>query len=118
MIDPLEAHDPPPEWMEALLERASALADAALRIGLYADDVTFAPVPTPFGPRVAAVIRFSIGEVAFTKRVQDPEQERVDRQFKEMTFSMGTDRFLDERERMKKLLSEGRSIFDPGDDEQ
>ena len=110
-----EFGEPNEDDLDKLTERIEPLSDAARRIGCYLDRSVVTSIPTPFGPKLAIVAEFSLGQVAFTTRVQDPEQEQVDRMFSEMTFGLGTDELLDSREQMRRNLAEGRSIFDDGD---
>jgi hypothetical protein len=43
-----------------------------------------------------------LGDVAFTKRVQDPTQNDFDASFREMTAAMAKERFEEMRERIKR----------------
>lgn len=107
---------PDPEEIQKLESRIEPLEDAARKIGCYLDRAVVTTIPGPFGPRLAVVAEFSLGKVAFTGRVQDPEQEQIDRVFSEMTFGFGSDAFLDARSRVQRNLDAGRQAFDDGDD--
>ncbi len=107
---------PNPEEIQKLESRIEPLEDAARKIGCYLDRAVVTTIPGPFGPRLAVVAEFSLGKVAFTGRVQDPEQEQIDRVFSEMTFGFGSDEFLDANARVERNLAAGRQAFDDGDE--
>lgn len=107
--------EPTPEEIEHFKAKVTKLEELARKLGLYMDRVTMTDMATPLGTRWCIVADFTIGDVAFVKRVQDPEQAKIDKQFKQMTHGMGTDEFLELREQMKKNIEEGRNPLDKGD---
>lgn len=105
---------------DLLFERWTDVPDELRQIGLYeAGPPQIAMVPTPFGPRPALVANFSIGKVAFSKRVQHPEDAKFDNQFDVMAIQAEDDAFLDEQNRIRRLLAEGKTMDEIllGDDE-
>jgi hypothetical protein len=100
-----------------LQERAADLDDDLRRLGLYTEAGQIIGVDTPMGPRPALAIMTVIGDVAYTPRVQDPETAAFDQQFRVMEAEEGTNAFLDERERIKRNIAEGRDALDDGDEE-
>lgn len=127
MTDPDEPHehDPDHEMMQArwkvdadkLLERAADIDDTFRKIGLYIEGQDVTTVQTPFGPKPALLLAVQLGDVAFARRVQDPEAEAMERQFKEMAAGMVGDDFLDARARMARNIAAGRDPLDDGDDD-
>lgn len=102
---------------EQLMERAGAMKERAEKIGLYIEGPPhIIEVPTPFGSRPALVQQFQIGRVAYQKRIQDPESDKFDDQFRVMEVEAQDDAFLDERERIRKALEEGRDPYAPEED--
>lgn len=97
---------------DALLERWRDLPDEFRQFGLYAaGEPQIVMVPTPFGPQAALMAHFAIGKVAFSKRIQHPEDAAFDNQFDVMAIQAEDDAFLDERERIRKALAEGRDPY-------
>ena len=103
--------------LEKITSRIEPLEDAARKIGCYLDRAVVATIPGPLGPRLAIVAEFNLGKVAFTGRVQDPEQAQIDRVFQEMTFDLGTNEILDAHNRVRRNIEAGRAAFDDGDGE-
>lgn len=111
-----DGDEPTEEEIDAVSEKIPVLEEQLKKIGVYLDRAAVVPMPVPEGVKLAVVAEFTIGAVAFTKRVQDPEQEQIDKMFREMTGGLtGTNEFLDRREQMKRNLEAGRSIFDDGE---
>lgn len=86
------------------------------RLGLYVDRTDETVTEGPLGPVPVLVVEATIGAVAFTDRVVDPEKDAIDSQFREMEASMLTDEFLDAHERMRRNIAAGRDPLDDGDD--
>lgn len=121
MMDPDDEPDQPgiPDHVrqeaDALLERwrNGEMDDKTRLLGLYVDDdPQIAMVPSPHGgpPRIGLAVSFTIGQVAFSDRVQFPEQEDVNKEFRKMEVTIKDDQFLDERARIQKGLAEGKTI--------
>lgn len=115
----IEPPDDPTEGMpddvraaaDILLDRFRELPDQMRQIGLYLEgEPGIAQIPTPMGPRLAVVAQWQIGKVAFSKRVQHPEDDRFDDQFAVMEVQAQDDAFLDERGRIERLLAEGKTM--------
>ncbi len=98
-----------------LLERSRSFDDELRQIGLYVDDMSVVAIDGPDGPEVALAVTAEIGDVAFSKRVQDPEQDDVDDEFRQMQVSMANDEFLDNRDKIQKAIKEGRDPLDLDD---
>jgi hypothetical protein len=98
---------------EVMTGKIEELEVAARSIGLYLDHAAVVQLP-PDGKQLAIIGDFMIGDVAFTARVQDPEQEQVDRMFFDLTSGLGNDDFLDSREQIKRNIAEGRHPLDDG----
>lgn len=95
-----------------LMERAEHVAEHAKTLGLYAEGPPqITSVPTPFGMKPALVQQFQIGRIAFQPRVQDPESEKFDDQFRVMEIQTQDDAFLDERQRIADALARGEDPY-------
>lgn len=105
-----EPEDPHAE-ANALLERwrSSELDDELRRIGVYVDDFTVAGTHT--GPVI--LLECKVGKVAFSKRVQDSEQDGFDDQFRAFEVAAKRDAFLDERARIERCMEAGVDPFSP-----
>lgn len=93
-------------------ELLDALEDKARQIGLYLEQGGVVPPPgfegdgTP--PVLAVVCDFVIGDVAWSKRVQDPEQHAFDKDFKAIQDDVEQDdlsameqRLLEQRRKLR-----------------
>lgn len=105
-----EPEDPHAE-ANALLERwrSSELDDELRKVGVYVDDYDIAG--TPQG--VMLFLQCSVGKVAFTQRVQEPEQAGFDDQFRAFEVAAKRDAFLDERARIERCMEAGVDPFSP-----
>lgn len=95
--------DPTPE-MTAVVEQ---LETTFRRSGLYLDSFYF--LEDPEDHTRVLVADWLIGDVAFAKRTQDPEQEAIDRKVQEMGVDMRRTDFDDAREGILRRLAEGKS---------
>lgn len=94
--------------IDTLMERAGDELDEDLRkIGLYVQGRQVAQVHTPFGMKPALVLSANVGEIAFRSRVQDPEMDKIDRQFREIAAEDQVNGFLETRRELAKELEEG-----------
>jgi hypothetical protein len=96
---------------ERLMEKLPELEERARRVGLYLEGS--AVVQSQGRPLL--VTRMLLGDVAFTKRVQNPDADDVDRELEEMTARIQDDEFLDARQRIARNVAEGRDPLDDGD---
>lgn len=95
-------------------DRIPQIEEAARKVGLYLEQAGVVEV-APGDRRVMA--RFTIGAVAWSPRVQDPENDDVERRFGEVAAQLTNDEFLDVRLRMERNLAAGRDALDDGDEE-
>ncbi len=115
-----------PEDNDNLAELAERLKVKAEKLGLYLQDATIATPDPDAAAQVApeSIIQgikdgkpfmlmttFVIGDLAYSKRVQDPEQHEIDKQVQVM---MPTAAEL-LKEKMQRRMAEGKSIFDEDD---
>ena len=118
--------------VETLQQRLAAVEDDLRKIGIYVvPEMTlagFEQVPSlgtggelvelqikQFGSKGYVLIGqvfATIGDVAFSKRVQFPEEESIDDEFRVLEQSFANDEFLDQRNRIAQALEEGRDPFD------
>lgn len=96
-----------------LMKAGDLLEPELRRVGVYVDNTNI--VEFPDGTPVLVIDAY-LGNVAFSKRVQDPEQHDFDREFKKMTFGTVADDFLDARGDLERRIAEGKPILG-GDDE-
>lgn len=97
--------------IDVLQIAVNGLEDPARQIGLYLQD--WQPHDTPAG--LAAVVAFDIGDVAFSKRVQDPVEADIDAEFRTIALDAQTDEWLDARSAIVANLAAGRDPFDEPD---
>lgn len=102
---------------DLLIERYPDFEDAARQLGLYAEGHEISSAHTPLGPKAALVVGFDIGNVAFSDRVQHPENVTVDQAVREMELDTAADEWIDTREQIRRNLAAGRDPLDDGDDE-
>lgn len=108
--------DPGEGFMEMNLAMQNA-DDTLSKLGLYTEGVM--PYPDPTGqPGFIGVMVCTIGDVAFTDRVQNPEKAETDKAFGAIQHDAGKDEFLDRRVQIQENLAAGRSAFDDGTDNE
>jgi hypothetical protein len=114
MSDTIEPEGSGDEEFDLLTRAIPEMEDAARKIGLYMEQAVPMQVPLPpYGePQLAVVAHFTIGEVAFSDRVQQPEVDQLERQFAEIEAGAAADEFLDIRNRLAR--SKGKNV-DPLD---
>lgn len=84
------------EMVNALINR---VVEACEKIGLYASgDMTV----ESHGGRIVLLANFQIGDIAFSQRVQNPEQDAFDDQFRAIEADSVADRADDIRNMFKK----------------
>lgn len=94
---------------DLLLERVRELEEPLRKIGIYV-------VPTggaiqTIGPTVSISFRADVGDLAFSKRIVDPEAGNVDRQIREMESAEEINGFIDAREDIARRLAAGEDPF-------
>lgn len=89
--------------------RIEAAEPELRKLGVYLDHAPIPHVvPTPFGVKPAMVLVANLGDVAFTRRVQDPEGHAMDTQFAGIESGANADEFLDARAEYVAKLREAR----------
>lgn len=97
----------------ALQGKIEELEEEARRLGLYLEQAAVMNL----GPGTSRLVaRFTIGDVAWSSRVQEPEADRDKRELAEVDARMADDDFIDTRERIKRNLAAGRDALDDGDE--
>jgi hypothetical protein len=103
------------EKVEVLLKKVRENME---KLGLYMQQAGFMSDPEdddPEGPVFMQAV-FLVGEQAFSEKVQDPEQDRIDREFEKLMKSATPDPLDDVREKLRKNMREGKSILDLEDE--
>lgn len=86
-----------------LMGRAGDALDRALEdVGVYVEQKSVVTRDQPSGPQAALFINAVIGRVAFSERVQRPDQEAVDAVFDELAEHL----VEDEYERRRRALGD------------
>lgn len=98
-------------------ENGDGLEDMLRKLGLYNDHAHIAMIDTPMGPKPALIVDCTIGDVAWTDRVQHPENYGIDQQFRAMEVEIVDSDFEDAKVRMRRNVAAGRDPLDDGDDE-
>jgi len=113
MMDPQEEPEDP--WARALSEISPEIESKLRKIGVYVIDVGLAPNPhqahTPEPLPPVFVINATIGDVAWSERVQNPVENRMGVEFRKLEQQMQVQQFEDLQERMRKAVEEGRDPF-------
>ena len=102
---------------QKLMEKMRDLEEAARKVGLYLDRAAVIVVETHQGPQPALVANFAINKVAFTQRIQKPEDDDFAQRFRAIEAEMSTQAAKDAKAQMKKNIEAGRHPLDDGDDE-
>ena len=103
-----------------LNERASALDDDLRLLGLYVARRDVMVMEEPFLPEpgpMSLAVEVEIGDVAFTKRVLNPEEDGIDDEFRAMAAATENDAWLDNRNEIVAALRDGKDILG-GEDEE
>lgn len=107
--------------LEARIQLAAeAMDDELRRIGLHVQRTQVIDpekMPQAMVPGRIVYIEAIIGDLAFTKRVQDPVQHEFDHEFRKMEHSAAADDFLDMRTQLEERMRDGKPLFG-GDDPQ
>ncbi len=103
------------EALDALHERTDEIDDVARGLGLYIDQSNLVVVGTPRGMKAAMALDVVIGDVAFSPRVQNPQDYDIDKSFAQMQVNMADDDFLDSRTRIQQNIQAGRDPLDDGE---
>lgn len=97
------------------------LENAARRIGLYAENIAIGvPIGGPNIPegeeQMVLVAQFTLGDIAFSDRVQNPQADETDMEFRKMAVDLEKDQFEAKRQEIERKLKEGKPIFGEDDD--
>lgn len=80
------------------------IEDEARKMGLYIDEAHVMRAQTG---ELVFVVQFLLGDIAFTERVQFPDKAATNSMVETMEKQLQQDTFLDERERLRKVLESG-----------
>lgn len=118
MTEPTEPNE---EDAQRLMEE---LENAARKLGLYAENLAIGvPSGGPYasllgdGEKVVVVAQFTVGDIAWSDRVQNPQQEDADMEFRKMAVDLEKDAFEAKRAELERKLKEGKPIFGDEDDD-
>lgn len=121
----VDDHPTPEDGGPAVATLVEKLTDATRKIGLYVESAGLGATdgidPTVISDLaemkkvvsgddgdLLLMVGFAIGDVAFSKRVQNPEQDEVDDQVRAML----PDPVAEIKERLRKAKEEGKDILD------
>lgn len=91
--------------VDTLESKVEPLTEAlAKQAGIYVTSHQFSPVPTPFGVKPALLLTANVGDLAFSKRIQDPEAAEFNRVASEMGKAAEIDGFLDARAELEASI--------------
>lgn len=106
---------PTPEQFSHARELEDKLRFAAQRIGLYSTDITLASAVGLDGKaQVMLLTTFTPGDVAWSARIQEPEQHKMDEEFRSIEDDLAEDEF----EQYRRQLAKERGIEEETDDGQ
>jgi hypothetical protein len=100
--------------LELFKEKMSDIEDIARRNGLYARDAGLAIAPDfeSGSTRPVIVANFSVGDAAWSDRVQNPKQDTTESEFRQLAAQAERERFEEMKAEMERKLREGKGIFD------
>lgn len=107
---------PSPEdvYGEIFREKADELEPVARRVGLYMRDAGLAmnPIPNDDGTHGAAmIVNMTVGDAAWSDRVQNPEQDSTEAEFRKMAVEMEKDKFEETKAELERRLREGKDLL-------
>lgn len=107
--------DPLEKYGEMFREKADALESAARKVGLYIRDagLTMVPTPTDTGMEMRPVMigNFSVGDQAWSDRVQNPEQDSTETEFRKMAVETEKEKFEETRAELERRMREGKDLL-------
>lgn len=106
--------DPMDQFGELFREKADELENAARKVGLYIRDAGLTMIPThditsPLAP--ALVANFTVGDQAWGDRVQNPDKNSTEAEFRKMAVEMEKDKFEETKAELERRLREGKDIL-------
>lgn len=114
-------NDPNEEYYEKLAPVIEKLQEEARKIGLYVSAAFLQPDPMTIPgektePRI--IVTFAVGDVAFSDRVQNPEQDEVEDQFRGIEHGMVRDQVEEIKGSGRDLLASLRDIDNEDEEEE
>lgn len=112
--------DPMETYGEMFREKADELENAARKVGLYLRDAGLTMVPNLHGDvamEPALIANFTVGDQAWSDRVQNPEQNSTEAEFRKMAVEMEKDKFEETRAELERRLREGKDLLGSDDDD-
>lgn len=93
--------------IEELLRRGGDELDQALElVGLYVEDKSIVGRDGPDGPEFAIAMSGTLGRIAFSPRVQDPEGTAIDEVFSGLTERLEKEAGDDTHDRFRQRLAD------------
>jgi hypothetical protein len=115
-------NDPMAPFMDIFREKMEELEPIARKMGLYVQSagLTIAPPEqNPSGaPMPVLLAHFTIGDVAWSDRVQNAEQYSTEAQFRQIAVQSEKEKFEEMQRDLQARLSEGKELFDPIEDDE
>lgn len=102
----------PYELRPNLEAKVEAIETRSRKIGLYLSRALVTPLQDG---KPGILCTFDVGDVAFVKRVQNPEQAAFDQQFEELTTDMTSSEYDAIREELLRNIATGRDPLDEGE---
>lgn len=91
--------------------------EAGRKTGLYVRDIGLSMAPMPDGIEPVMVANFTIGEVAWSDRVQNAEQYTTEAEFRKMSVQMDKDKFEETKAELERRLAAGEDPLAQEDDD-
>lgn len=99
---------------------------AGRRCGLYVRDIGLSMAPNTeldedgdqgMAMRPVMVLNFSVGDVAWSDRIQNPAQDTTEAEFRKMAVEAEKEKFEETRAELERRLREGKDLLGGDDDE-
>jgi len=100
-----------------LMEKISELEDVARKLGLYLEQSAIVVGDGPNGPTPVLMANMVVGKVAFSERIQKPEEDDFANKLREIEIGMADEEAMRIREQMTRNIAAGRDPLDDGDDD-
>lgn len=119
--DDSNGEHPMAKYHELFTEKAEGLEEAGRKVGLYVRDVSIAMAPSHPGadPAPVMVANFTIGDVAWSDRIQNYDQYTTEGEFRKLAVQMDKEKFEEMRIEMERKLKEGNplDVFEAEDED-
>lgn len=124
MTDPNSNPDPSDDefirkFDELFRSKIDGVEEAGRKVGLYVRDIglSAAPNPATMGIEPVMVANFTVGDLAWSDRVQNAEQYTTEAEFRKMAVQTEKEKFEETKAELERRLREGEDLLGQEDDD-